>query len=126
MTLIYKLQRTCVASYLAAVALQVYVMGLAIFGVTSFMPHALLGYGMILGAAILTLLTVTARLPRRAQLLAAAVLFLTALQPALVLTLRGRAPALAALHPLNALVIFALAATVARTTARQSSPHPAP
>lgn len=118
MTLIYKLQRTCVASYLAAVALQIYVMGLALFGVTSFMPHALLGYGMIAGAVILTVLTVTAKLPRRAQLFAAAVLVLTVLQPMLVLTLRGRAPALAALHPVNALVIFALAAVVARSTAK--------
>jgi len=118
MSLAYKLQRTCVASYLAAIGLQIYVMGLALFGVTSFMPHALLGYGMIVGALILTVLTVTAKLPRRAQLFAGAVLVLTLLQPVLVLVLRGRAPALAALHPLNALVIFALASVVARTTAK--------
>ena len=120
MSLIHKLQRTCVVSYLGAVALQVYMMGLALFGVTSFTPHALLGYGMILGAAILTVLTVSARLPRRAQLLALAVLLLTILQPVLVLALRG-APLLAALHPLNALAIFALAATVARSTVKPAS-----
>lgn len=118
MSLAYKLPRTCVASYLAAIGLQIYVMGLALFGVTSFLPHALLGYGMILGALILTVLTVTAKLPRRAQLLAAAVFALTLLQPVLVLVLRGRAPVLAALHPVNALVIFALASLVARTTAK--------
>jgi hypothetical protein len=117
-SLAYKLQRTCVASYLAAIGLQIYVMGLALFGVTSFMPHALLGYGMIVGALILTLLTVTAKLPRRAQLFAGAILALTLLQPVLVLVLRGRAPALTALHPVNALVILALASIVARTTAK--------
>jgi hypothetical protein len=114
--LIYKLQRTCVLSYLGAVALQVYAMGLALFGVTSVMPHAMLGYAMILGAGVLTLLTVSTKAPRSAKLLALAVLALTILQPVLVVTLRGRAPALAALHPLNALVIFALAALVARAT----------
>ncbi|MGH7713688.1 MAG: DUF6220 domain-containing protein [Gemmatimonadaceae bacterium] len=119
--LIHNLQRTCIVSYLTAIAVQVYVMGLALFGVTSFMPHAVLGYGMIIGAALLTVLTVSAKLPRRAQLLAGAVLGMTVLQPVLVLTLRGRAPALAALHPLNALVIFALAATVARNTQRTKS-----
>ncbi len=114
--LIYRLQRTCLASFLGAIGLQVYVMGLAIFGVTSFMPHAMLGYGMIVGAIILTVLTVTAKLPRRAQVMAGVILVLTVLQPVLVLALRGRAPALAALHPLNALVIFALATVVMRST----------
>lgn len=116
MSLAYKLQRTCVASYLAAIGVQVYVMGLALFGVTSFVPHALLGYAMIIGAAILVLLTITARLPVRTRWLAAGVLGLTILQPVLMLVLRHRAPALAALHMVNALAIFGLAVLVALGT----------
>jgi energy-coupling factor transporter transmembrane protein EcfT len=115
--LLLRLQRTCVYSYLAAVALQVYMLGLALFGVTSFMPHAIWGYLMILGALLLVVLTLSAKLPRRAVWLSIGVLSLTILQPVLVLMVRGSAPALAALHPLNALVIFALAASVARSTA---------
>ncbi|MGQ0640910.1 MAG: hypothetical protein ACT4P6_09120 [Gemmatimonadaceae bacterium] len=46
-------------------------------------------------------------------------LLLTVLQPVLVLTLRGGLPALAALHPMNALASFALAASVARSTAKR-------
>lgn len=78
------------------------------------MPHALLGYGLIIGAITLTVLTVTARLPRRAVALAAALIPLTILQPVLALALRAPGPALSALHKLNALVIFAVAAAVAR------------
>jgi hypothetical protein len=117
--LIATLQRTCVFSYLGAIALQVYMMGLALFGVTSFMPHATLGYLMVLGALILMILTFSAKASRRDKVLAALVLVLTVLQPVLVLMLRGRVPALAALHPLNALVIFALAASVARSTLKR-------
>jgi hypothetical protein len=51
MSLPYRLQRTCVKSYLGAIALQFYAAGLGVFGATSFMPHTLLGYGLILGAA---------------------------------------------------------------------------
>lgn len=93
-----------------------YAAGLGIFGATSFVPHALLGYLMVLGALFLLVLTVLARLPRRAIVLAALVLVLTLLQPVLVLQLRGSAPVLAALHPVNALLIFTLAAWISRST----------
>ena len=117
MTLPHRLHRACVKSYLGALALQFYAAGLGVFGAADFMPHALLGYGLILGAVTLTVLTVTARLPRRAVLLAAALIPLTILQPVLALAFRAPAPALSALHTLNALVIFALAAAVARFSA---------
>jgi hypothetical protein len=116
MPAVLQLQRTCLALYLAAVALQVYAAGLALFGATSFVPHAILGYLLILGALVLLGLTAAARLPRRATVLAVLILAVTALQPVLALGLRGRAPALAALHPLNALLIVALAAWIARST----------
>lgn len=65
----------------------------------------------------LTVLTITAHLPRRAVALAAALIPLTILQPVFALVLRSPAPALSALHTLNALVIFAVAVAVARHSA---------
>jgi hypothetical protein len=59
----------------------------------------------------------TARLPRRAVLLAAGLIPLTILQPVFAVALRAPVPAVSALHALNALVIFAVAAV-----ARHSAP----
>ncbi len=116
MTVVLRLQRTCLGLFLASVALQVYAAGLGLFGATSFVPHATLGYLMVVGALILLVLTVIAKLPRPAIVLAGLVLGLTILQPILILQLRASLPALAALHPFNALLIFALAASIARST----------
>ena len=116
MSLIQKAQRACVVSYLGALAVQFYAAGLGLFGATGFMPHALLGYGLIIGATTLTGLTLAARFPRRTIALAAALIPLTLLQPVLALTMRVPAPSLAALHTLNALLIFTLAMIVARQT----------
>ena len=120
MALALKLQRTCAFLYLAAIALQFYAAGLAVFGVSTFMTHALFGYSMIIGATILVALTFAARLPRRVKILAGLVLFLTVLQPVLAL-IRSPIPVLAALHPVNALIIFAIASRIATSTAVSTS-----
>ena len=125
MALALKLQRTCAFLYLAAIALQFYAAGLAVFGVSTFMTHALFGYSMIIGATILVALTFVARLPRRVKILAGLVLFLTVLQPVLAL-IRSPIPVLAALHPVNALIIFAIASRIAASTvASTNSQSPA-
>jgi hypothetical protein len=116
MRVLHRLERTCVWLYLGAIALQFYAAGLAIFGATSFMPHALLGYGLILGAVVLTVLVAAARLSRRAVAMAALLVPLTAFQPVLALAFRSSSPVISALHALNALLIFALATVVARST----------
>lgn len=114
MTVIPKLHRACLGLFLGSIALQVYAAGLGLFGVASFMPHAILGYLMVLGALILLVLTALARLPRTAILLAALIVALAVLQPVLVLQFRGSLPFVAALHPLNALLMFGLAFWIAR------------
>ncbi len=116
MSLVQKAQRACAVSYLFALAIQFYAAGLGLFGATGFGTHALLGYGLIIGAATLTGLTVAARFPWRTVALAASLIPLTVLQPVLALALRVSAPSLAALHILNALLIFTLAMLVARRT----------
>ena len=116
MLIAQRAQRACVVSYIVALALQFYVAGLALFGAASFVPHALLGYGLVVGAVTLTALTLAARFPRRTVILATSLIPLTMLQPVLALVLRESAPALAALHTLNALLIFSLALVVAQRT----------
>ena len=116
MLLARRAQRACVVSYIVALALQFYVAGLALFGAASFVPHALLGYGLVVGALTLSALTVAAGFPRRTVAIATSLVPLTLLQPVLALVLRPAAPALAALHTLNALLIFSLALAVAQRT----------
>jgi len=62
MALAFKLQRTCVFLYLAAIALQFYAAGLAVFGVSTFMTHALFGYSMILGAIMLIIFAIATKI----------------------------------------------------------------
>jgi hypothetical protein len=116
MLAVLRLQRTCLGLYLVSVGLQVYAAGLALFGVTSFVPHAILGYLMIIGAILLFVLTAIARLSRPALVYAALIVAIAFLQPVLVLVVRTTTPALAALHPLNALLMLTLAMLISRST----------
>jgi hypothetical protein len=114
MSLVQRAQRTCVTTYLAALALQFYAAGLAAFGATTFTAHALLGYGLVIGAITLATLTAAARMPRKLVRRAVALVPLSILQPVLALVPRVDAPALSALHTVNALLIVLVAASVAR------------
>jgi energy-coupling factor transporter transmembrane protein EcfT len=122
MSMALRLQRSCLGLYLASVGLQVYAAGLALFGVTSFMPHAILGYLMIIGALFLVILTAVAKLPRRALMFSFIILSLAILQPVLVLVLRSSSPAIAAMHPLNAVLMIGLAVLIARNSGRSQGP----
>jgi hypothetical protein len=113
MSIISRVQRTCVVTFMVALTLQFYAAGLAVFGATTFAAHAVLGYGLVIGAATLATLTAAARLPRRAVLMAIAIVVLTVLQPVLALVPRVGAPALSALHTVNALGIVLLAGAIA-------------
>ncbi len=124
MALALKLQRTCVFLYLGAIVLQFYAAGLAVFGVSSFMTHALFGYSMILGAIILLVLTFVAKLAGRVKILAVLVLILTVLQPVLAL-IRRPIYTLSALHPVNGLLIFAIATRIAVSTDTSAGARPA-
>ncbi len=114
MSFVHGAQRTCVATYLVALALQFYAAGLGAFGATTFVPHAMIGYGLVIGALTLATLTAAAGLSRRARLLAVGLVPLTMLQPVLALAPRMSAPAVSALHTVNALLIVFVAAMVAR------------
>ena len=100
--------------FLACVVVQVFLAGLGVFaGAHSFTVHREFGY--IFGWLTLVLLTlaIIGRLGRRWIGLSVVMLVLFAFQSVFV-ALRDVVPAVAALHPVNALAIFAVALHVAR------------
>jgi hypothetical protein len=109
--------RGLVALFMAALVAQFYAAGLALFGAASFGLHAVLGYMLILTAAVIAGLSFFAGLSRSGKFLAVVILALAVLQPVLVLALRTT-PVAAALHPVVGLAIFTAAAVVAREAGR--------
>ena len=103
--------------YLGLVAFQVFLAGAGVFGAASFELHRGVGYlAAFLGPLILLLAAIVARAGRLVGL-AAVVLVLGIIQSILP-WLREDAPYLAALHPVNALLLAWLALTIAtRATA---------
>jgi hypothetical protein len=111
----------------ASLLVEFYLAGTALFGVATFQPHRLLG--VITGVLILLLAILAPIAASTRRLVGQAVLLvlLTVVQLALP-QLRVAAPAVAALHVVNAAVLLGLAATIARTSASTSedvrSPEP--
>lgn len=101
--------------FVVAVLVQVFLAGLAIFGATDgFGLHIEFGYSVIGLLALGVLLTaVAAGLPRREIGLSLLLLVLYVVQTALPAA-RVSAPVLAALHPVNAIVLFVLGTIIAR------------
>ena len=106
-------------SYILAAAIgallilvQVFLAGAGIFAGPRFWPmHEMFGMILTLVPLVLVVLALFARLPRRFAWLGGLLFVLTGLQPALI-SLPGKLglPLLAALHPVNAVIIFALTA----------------
>ena len=113
--------------FLACVVVQVFLAGLGVFaGAQNFALHRDFGYLFGLLTLVLLFLALGGRLGRRWVGLSALLLVLFALQSVFV-ALRGAAPVLAALHPVNALVIFYVAQLVARESpVLLASPRGAP
>ena len=99
--------------FLACVVVQVFLAGLGVFaGAQNFSLHREFGYVFGWLTLVLLLLALAGRLGRRWVGLSALLLVLFALQSVFV-ALREIAPAVAALHPVNALAIFGVALHVA-------------
>ena len=114
--------------FLASLVVQVFLAGLGIFGdPATLATHREFGYTVV-GLAVLALVIVTAvaRPARRDVWLTLAILVLYVVQTVLP-TMRSTLPAVAALHPVNALILFLLATVVARraTAAARSGASPA-
>ena len=97
--------------------LQFFLAGLGVFGAASFDPHATVGTLLGIVSLILLILAMlslrTGALSRRDATLAALLFALMILQWLLVEVFLGRVPVLAALHPVNGLLIVAAAYALA-------------
>ncbi|HET8777688.1 MAG TPA: DUF6220 domain-containing protein [Candidatus Limnocylindria bacterium] len=99
--------------FIALVAVQVFFAGLGLFGATDMALHRDFGYWVPLGALAVLLGALVGRAGARTIWLAGGLLVASAVQTALPV-LRDDLPFIAALHPVNALLMFWLALVVAR------------
>ena len=100
-------------SFVLAVVIQVFLAGAGLFKLTDFTPHGYLGWYLALVPVVLVTLAVVAQVDRRTLLLSMALVVVTGIQPELAAGRREN-PVVAAFHPVNALLMFWLAWTVAR------------
>jgi Family of unknown function (DUF6220) len=111
----------------AGLGIEFYLAGAALFGVTTFQWHRLLG--VVLAAAIVLLLALGAvASPGRRSLGPIALLVVLTLVQASLPRLQTVVPWLAALHVVNAAILLGLAGPIARSAGRlsvQSSSHEA-
>jgi hypothetical protein len=122
-------------AYLVGIVIQVLLAGAAAFDVIDFASHSGLGWSLSSVPLILVLLAIAARAPLGTISLTVVLLLDAMLQPELALA-RDDAPVVAALHPVNAFVLFWLTLLVARRAvaqareptplAQSASPVPAP
>src|SRR5262245_42092857 len=99
--------------FLAGLLLQFYLAGTALFGVGSFEPHRMLGNALTMLAILFPVLAVVGRLERQLIGLSMLLVFLTIVQVILP-SLRVNAAWIAALHPVNALALMGISATIRR------------
>jgi hypothetical protein len=105
---------------IAGFVVQFYLVGAALFGVTTFELHRRLGYLLAVPVALLLILALAGRLGRRGIGLSALLLLLVVVQ-ALLPALRSSVPWLAALHPVNALALMGVTAAIG--LAPRTEPH---
>jgi hypothetical protein len=108
--------------FVACLVVQVFLVGLDIFAKLGGSIHREFAYFYGWLAPILVLLSRTPAAPSATRLPALVLLLLFAAQTVLP-SLKDQFPALAAFHPVNALVIFALAIVVARRASAGLSPR---
>lgn len=108
--------------FAGCVVIQVFLAGLSLFASgTHWADHRAFGSVIALPPLSLPVLAAAGRLPFRLVALAALILPLYALQFVFV---HAGVGALAALHPVNALLLFSLSITVGRRIARHAAPSP--
>ena len=106
---------------------QVFLVGLALLDAQPTWPmHIEFGHELVALPLLLVVLSFVGRLPRAAKGLTALLFVVAVMQAEVFAAVRNAVPLLAALHPVLALVLFALAVTVAfRAWAFVWEPHQA-
>jgi hypothetical protein len=100
--------------FVGLVLVQVFLSGLVVVaGLTTWELHRSLGHQLGLPVLFMIVLAYLGRLPRSAKALTWLLLSTFIAMAEIVIFLRGSAPLLAALHPVLALVLFALGTTLA-------------
>ena len=100
-------------TFLAGLLLQFYLASTALFGAGSFQPHRMLGVTLTMIVLLFPVLALAGRLGRQLIGLSLLLVVLTIVQMMLP-SLRGAAPWIAALHPVNALVLMGISARIGR------------
>src|SRR5262249_27594159 len=98
---------------MAGFVVQFYLIGVALFGVTTVEMHRRFGYLLAIPVVLILILALAGRLGGRPIALSTLLLVLFIVQ-AVLPSLRGSVPWLAALHPLNALALMGVAAALGR------------
>lgn len=99
--------------FLAGLLIQFYLASTPIFGAGSFQPHRMLGAALTIIVIIFPILALAGRLGRQLIGLSILLVVLTIVQM-LLPSLRGSVPWIAALHPVNALVLMGISARIVR------------
>ena len=99
--------------FLAGIIVQVLFAGLAVFELAGWETHAGFGWGLAFVPVMMAMLAVIAGVDATTALLTVLLLVSALFQPELAAA-RDTSPVIAALHPVNALVLFGLASVVAR------------
>lgn len=110
--------------FVAGIAYQVFLAGMAVFGAGEWSNHVDFGYGVTLVPVLLILTAWLARAGRATVWLTAITLVVAQVQTFLP-WFRDDVPWISALHPVNAMVIFGLGVVVARRAwalARSAAP----
>jgi mercuric ion transport protein len=111
--------------FVVALIVQVFLAGIGLFGVSDLELHRGVGYNLPIVPLLMLLLAWPARVERRTVWLALALFVVTMIQTVLP-SLRGSVPLIAALHPVNALLVFYLSVVVARRSVPLVRRAPAP
>src|SRR5690348_11476758 len=98
---------------LGGLALQLFFAGLGVFGVTSFLPHMILGTGIVLASLALPIVAWRGHLEAAAQRLSWLLAGLMVLQ-GLLIDLGRVVPVISALHPVNAMLLVLVTYSLAR------------
>lgn len=99
--------------FVAGVIVQVFLAGVGLFGAGSLDPHREFGYSLALIPLLMLPVVWPARVGRQTAWLTVA-LFAVASVQTMLPAFRGPMPLVAALHPVNALLVFWLSVVVAR------------
>ncbi|HEY1391219.1 MAG TPA: DUF6220 domain-containing protein [Ktedonobacterales bacterium] len=100
---------------LGGVTLQIFFAGLGVFGVSSFLPHMILGTLVVLGSLALPLVAWRGRLGA-ALLRRSWLVFGLMIVQGLLIDVGRIVPLIAAFHPVNAMLLVLLVASMARIT----------